>query len=269
MSDPHPVRPPTAALQAMEAMWLPLETTAFLCLRPLLRTLGAGDQHPVLILPGFGASDQSTAPLRWALRGQGYWVHAWGLGRNIGPTARAVDGMRGRLAELHERHGRTVTLIGQSLGGIYARLLARESPDAVRQVITLGSPYRMVEGDRSSATGLWEQVQHLHNGDLSLMHLREEDRPPLQVPASSFYSRTDGVAPWQTCIDEVREHTENIEVRGSHVGMGVNPAIILAILDRLSQPEGDWRPFSAPLWARAWYPRPANWHERRSTSHAA
>jgi hypothetical protein len=67
----------------------------------------------------------------------------------------------------------------------------------------------------------------------------------------------------------VREHTENIEVRGSHVGMGVNPAIVLAILDRLSQPEGDWRPFSAPLWARAWYPRPANWHERRSTSHAA
>ena len=134
--------------------------------------------------------------------------------------------MRQRLAELHERHGRTVTVIGQSLGGIYARLLARESPDAVRQVITLGSPYRMVEGDRSSATGLWQQVQHLHNGDLSLMHLREQDRPPLQVPASSFYSRTDGVAPWQTCIDVVREHTENIEVRGSHVGMAVNPAIV-------------------------------------------
>ena len=177
--------------------------------------------------------------------------------------------MRHRLAELHERHGRTVTLIGQSLGGIYARLLARESPHTVRQVITLGSPYRMVEGDRSAATGLWQQVQHLHNGDLSLMHLREQDRPPLQVPASSFYSRTDGVAPWQTCIDEVREHTENIEVRGSHVGMGVNPAIVLAILDRLSQPEDDWRPFSAPLWARSWYPRPASWHERRSTSHAA
>jgi esterase/lipase len=269
MSEPHTVRPPTPVLQAMEAMWLPLETTAFLALRPLLRTLGAGDQHPVLILPGFGASDQSTAPLRWAIRGQGYWVHAWGLGRNIGPTARAVDGMRSRLAELHERHGRTVTLIGQSLGGIYARLLAREQPAAVRQVITLGSPYRMVEGDRSAAQGLWEQLQHLHNGDLQLMGLREQDRPPLTVPATSFYSRTDGVAPWQTCIDVVREHTENIEVRGSHVGMGVNPAIVLAILDRLGQPEGDWRPFAAPLWARSWYPRPANWHERRSTSHAA
>ena len=129
MSETHPVRPPTPALQVMEAMWLPLEATVFLCLRPLLRTLGAGDQHPVLILPGFGASDESTTPLRWALRGQGYWVHAWGLGRE-----HRTHGSRRR------RHAgsdspsctsatgtRTVTLIGQSLGGIYARLLARES----------------------------------------------------------------------------------------------------------------------------------------------
>lgn len=269
MTESHRVRPPTPVLQAMEAVWLPFEATAFLAMRPLLRTLGRGDQHPVLILPGFGASDRSTVLLRWALRGQGYWVHAWGLGRNIGPTARAVDGMRARLAELHERHGRTVTLIGQSLGGIYARALARESPDAVRQVITLGSPYRMVEGDRSAAQGLWEQLQHLHDGNIQLMNVREQDRPPLLVPATSFYSRTDGVAPWQTCIDKVGEHAENIEVHGSHLGMAVNPAIVMAVLDRLGQPEGDWRPFAAPTWARSWYPRPANWHEHRRASKVA
>jgi pimeloyl-ACP methyl ester carboxylesterase len=264
MSETHPVRPPTPILQALETAWLPLEAAGFWAIRPFLRTIGRGDHHPVLLLPGFGASDQSTLPLRWALRGQGYWAHAWGLGRNIGPTAKAVNGMRQRLTELHEQHGRTVTLIGQSLGGIYARVLAREQPDAVRQVITLGSPYRMVEGDRSAADGLWKQVQHLHDGELELQRLREQDRPPLVVPATSFYSRTDGVAPWQTCIDEVREHTENIEVRGSHVGMGVNPAVVLAILDRLAQPEGDWRPFAAPQLLRSWYPRPANWHDRRA-----
>ena len=96
-----------------------------------------------------------------------------------------------------------------------------------------------------------------------LQDMREQDRPPLLVPATSIYSRTDGVAPWQTCIDEVREHTENIEVRGSHIGMGFIPAVVLAVLDRLGQPEGDWRPFAPPQGLRSWYPKPAGWHERR------
>lgn len=250
----------------MEAAWLPLEAAGFMALRPLLRTLGRGDQHPVLLLPGFGADDRSLLPLRWTLRGQGYWAHAWQLGRNVGPTSRVVGGMRERVVDLQERHGRTVTLIGQSLGGVYARALARELPDSVRQVITLGSPYRMVEGDRSAAQRAWKQVEHLHDADLPDRHLREQDRPSLRVPATSIYSRTDGVAAWQTCIDTVREHAENIEVRGSHIGMGINPAVVFAVLDRLSQPEGDWRPFAPPAAARSWYPRPADWHERRNAA---
>ncbi len=222
-TSPRPVRPPNQTLQVLEAAWLPVEAAGFWAIRPLLRRMGAGDQHPVLLLPGFGTNDESTAPLRWTLRGQGYWAHSWRLGRNIGPTSRIVTGMRHRVEELHEQHGRTVTLIGQSLGGIYARTLARETPEHVRQVITLGSPYRMIEGDRSAAQPMWDRVKHLHDGDLRLQDMREQDRPPLLVPATSIYSRTDGVAPWQTCIDEVREHAENIEVRGSHVGMGAQP----------------------------------------------
>lgn len=263
MTENRPVRPPARLLQALEGAWLPVEAAGFVALRPLLRGLGRGDQHPVLLLPGFGANDSSTTPLRAVLRAQGYWAHAWGLGRNIGPTRQAVEGMRERLRELHARHDRPVTLIGQSLGGIYARQLAREHPEQVRQVITLGSPYRMVDGDQSAAQGLYEQMQHLHDSELRLQHTREQDRPKLTVPATSFYSRTDGVAPWQTCIDEIGEHAENIEVHGSHIGMGMNPAVIVAVLDRLAQPEGDWRPFAAPPWMRSWYPRAANWHEQR------
>ena len=257
------IRPPAPRLRVLETMTWPLEAAGYWAVAPLLRTLGRGDQHPVLTLPGFGASDNSTVPLRWALRAQGYWVHAWRLGRNVGPTARIVDGMRARLDELHQEHGRTVTLIGQSLGGIYARILAREHPEAVRQVITLGSPYRMVQGDRSAVQGLWKQVEHLHDGQVLLSELREQDRPPLTVPATSIYSRTDGIASWQACIDVVREQAENIEVRGSHIGMGMNPAVLLAVLDRLAQPERDWRPFAAPRGLRSWYPRPATWEERR------
>ena len=247
----------------MEAVWLPIEAAGFLAVRPLLRVLGRGDLHPVLILPGFTADDESTVLLRGTLRAQGYYAHAWRLGRNLGPTERIVTGMRERLDELHAEHGRPVSIIGQSLGGIYARALAREQPEAVRQVITLGSPYRMVQGDRSSVQRSWRRVEHLHDGDLQQLTQREEDRPPLQVPATSIYSRTDGVAPWQTCIDVVAERAENIEVRGGHIGMTINPAVVVAILDRLGQPEDDWRPFAPPLGLRPWYPRPASWEERR------
>ncbi len=250
-------------LQLREALALPVEAAAFAACLPLVAAARSGDEHPVLFLPGFTAGDVSTVPLRTVVREHGYWVHAWRLGRNIGPTRRAVAGMRKRIAELHDTHGRRVTLIGQSLGGIYARLLARERPELIRQVITLGSPYRMVAGDRSTANPLWERVEHLHVNDLPLDSVGEADRPPLLVPATSIYSRVDGVASWHTCIDIVRREAENIEVRSTHIGMGVHPAVIVAVLDRLAQREGQWHPFEPPLCLRPWYPQPANWTERR------
>jgi pimeloyl-ACP methyl ester carboxylesterase len=255
----RPAGPPRGTLQLLEAAVWPFEAASFWALQPLLRSLGRGDEHPVLLLPGFGAGDRSTVPLRWTLRSQGYWTHAWQLGRNIGPTSRAVRGMRVRLEQLHGTHGRRVSLIGQSLGGIYARALARERPELVRQVITLGSPYRMVEGDRSAAQRAWARVEHLHVKDPALRDVAEHERPPLRVPATSIYSRTDGIAPWQTCIDVVGPHAENIEIRGSHIGMGVNPLAVYAILDRLAQPEDDWRAFRPPLPMCGCYPAAANW----------
>src|SRR5580765_5312938 len=119
------------------------ELGAFAAASPLLRAVGRGDRHPVLVLPGFSASDQSTAPLRSIIRSQGYWVHGWRLGRNIGPTPEIVTGMIERLQMLNDRHQAKVSVIGWSLGGIYARMMARLYPEAVRQVITLGSPYRV------------------------------------------------------------------------------------------------------------------------------
>lgn len=256
------VAAPSRTLQMLEAAIAPVEAMGFVMLQPILRLAGRGDNHPVLILPGFGAGDSSTVPLRWMIRSQGYWVHAWRLGRNLGPTRRAVNGMRQRIEELFGEHGQKVTLIGQSLGGIYARLLAREHPEMIRQVITLGSPYRMMEGDRSSAEAFWRRVEHLHDGEMPLRDVAEQDKPALAVPATSIYTRTDGVAPWQTCIDVEGELSENIEVYGTHIGMGVNPAVVFAILDRLSQKPGEWLPFHPPMVVRTWYPRQASWHDR-------
>lgn len=258
----RPVRAPPRRRQLLELMW-PVEAAAFMYAAPAWRVRWGGDGHPVLVLPGFTAGDASTRGLRWALRNQGHRTHGWGLGRNIGPTGPIVEGMRSRLNDLAERYGRTVSLVGWSLGGVYARALARERPELVRQVVTMGSPYRMVEGDASGASATWKRFEHLHDGDMNLKHIAEQDRPPLAVPATSIYSRWDGIAPWQTCIDVVGRHAENVEVRCTHSAMGVHPAVVHVVLDRLRQPEHRWRPFRAPVALRPWFPRPVTWRPRR------
>lgn len=241
------------------------ELTAFLAASPALRAVGRGDRHPVLVLPGFTTGDASTRPLRWILRSQGYWVHGWDLGRNMGPTQRVSDGIHERLALLADRHGCSVSLIGHSLGGIYAREMARENPDAARQVITLGSPFRLEQGDRSAASHIADQVEHRWRHDAIRLTQAEEAKPPLTVPSTAIYSRTDGVVRWHTCINDRLERHENIEVRGSHCGLAVNPAAVYAISDRLAQPEGDWRPFQPPLALRHQFPRPTHFDPERRT----
>ncbi len=225
---------------------------------PWLRLIGRGDNHPVLILPGFLADDPSTAPLRYILRGQGYWVHGWELGRNLGPTPQIVDGMIDRLHTLHDRHGAPVSLVGWSLGGIYARRLARRFPGLIRQVITLGSPFRITDGDRSTVSGLYERLspRHVHVVD---HHLPGLDAGELAMPATSIYTRTDGVVRWWQCLESSGERRENIEVHGSHSGLGFNPAVIYAISDRLAQPPDQWRPFRAPPCSERFFPTPADW----------
>ena len=129
---------------------------------PLQRALPVGDGHPVLVLPGLLAGDGSTWALRRLLRRLGYRAHGWRLGRNIGPTAKAVRGMAERLDELHTRYDAPVSLVGWSLGGIFARAMARHHPSAVRQVITLGSPFRMADESQTRATPSFKRYAHLH-----------------------------------------------------------------------------------------------------------
>jgi pimeloyl-ACP methyl ester carboxylesterase len=242
-----------------------MELGAFLAAAPLLRLLGRGDRHPVLVLPGFTATDRSTEPLRWLLRGQGYMTHGWGLGRNLGPTDRIVDGIHTRLEQLHARHGRKITVIGWSLGGIYARELGRDLPEMVRQVITLGSPFRMDLADKTPVSRLFDSLNPVVREDVLNIAASEDEREPLTMPSTAIYTRTDGIVRWHTCIDTAREHHENIEVLASHSGLGWNPSSVFAILDRLQQPEGDWRPFHAPLPLRSFYPRPETWTAAAST----
>ncbi|TFV89378.1 alpha/beta hydrolase [Blastococcus sp. CT_GayMR20] len=227
----------------------------YLAARPLMPSLPRGDGHPVLVLPGLLADDVSTRALRAVLRRLGYDVHGWGLGRNIGPTAACVTGMRDLVSHLSDKHGKPVTLIGWSLGGIFARDLARRTPESVRQVVTLGSPFRLARHSQSRATKVFDRYSHLHVEHRTLP--LESETTPLPVPASSIYSHYDGIVHWQTCLDTPGERCENIAVMASHLGLGHHPAAIWAIADRLAQPEGTWKPFKAPRFLRPAFPKPA------------
>jgi pimeloyl-ACP methyl ester carboxylesterase len=227
----------------------------FLAAWPLMSYLPRGDGHPVVVLPGLLADDISTRTLRAVLRKLGYDVHGWGLGRNIGPTAACVKGTRDLLDRLSDKHQRPVSLIGWSLGGIFARDLARKAPESVRQVITLGSPFRLERHSQSRATKVFARFSHLHVEHRTLP--LESENTPLTVPATSIYSHYDGIVHWQTCLNTPGECCENIAVMASHLGLGHHPASIWAVADRLAQREGTWRPFKAPRYLRPAFPKPA------------
>lgn len=260
---PRPVDAPTPLLLALEVPRAAVELANAGAVGLLLRRLRRGDGHGVMVLPGLGAADGSTAVMRRLLRDLGYQADGWGLGRNVGPTAAIVEALPRRLAALAERTGGPVTLVGWSLGGIYAREMARGLPDQVRAVVTLASPFRMRPSDGSNAARLWARLERFHSrgraGDPAL----DEDRPPLPVPSTAVYSRTDGIVRWHTCIDTVGELCENVEVRGSHIGLGHNPAALFVVADRLAQPLGAWKPFSPPAVLRPLFPTPASFDPAR------
>ena len=221
---------------------------------PLLSGVAArGDGHPVLVLPGLAADDASTLTLRLLLRWLGYDAHGWGLGRNVGPTARILSGMRRRVGEISEGHQQRVSLVGWSLGGFYVRELARETPDSVRQVITLGTAFRLSHPNQSRARRAFGRHSHLHVPPEQLPP-PERMRSPLPVPSTSIYSKLDGIVAWRACLDEVGPQRENVAVYSSHFGLGHNPGALWVVADRLAQPDGAWQPFRPPAWARPLFP---------------
>ena len=220
---------------------------------PFLRRAARGDGHSVLVLPGFLASDRSTAVLRRYVAFLGYRAYGWELGRNIGPASHILEGMEAQLERLANRSGGKVSVVGWSLGGMYARSLGREMPKYVRQVITLGSPFRGEIPISSHVQGPFDRLRHLHVADDELPPA-ELDRAPIDMPLTAVFSRGDGIVAWQSCIQEPGHERENIEVIGSHCGLGHNPAAMWVVADRLAQPEGEWTPFEPPSPFRSLYP---------------
>jgi len=234
------LRPPSHLLMLAEARSL-FEFSSSLLLSPVLLHAPRGDGHPVLTLPGFLASDLSMAPMRRYLKALGYDTYAWNMGRNFGGVASKRGALRDLLRRIHETTGRKVSLVGWSLGGVYARDLALQMPDMVRSVITLGSPFTR-DIRATNATGLYEALSGETVEDNP--EIREAIAGDLPVPVTSIYSRTDGIVNWHTSHLNPSETAENIEVHfASHIGLGVNPAALWAVADRLAQAEGEFKQF--------------------------
>lgn len=234
------VAPPSMFLLALElrSIWeILIGLSSFKTVEHLA---AKGEKHPILVLPGLGASDTSTSLLRKFLDDLGYTTYAWELGRNKGLSDEVVDELTSRLEAINGLHAQKVSLIGHSLGGVFARELARLNPNLVRQVITLGSPF---SGHPLATTGVhlyeWLSGQRVENIDFH----QHEFRKQLPVPATSIYSKLDGVVAWECSIEE-HEAGESINLRGcSHIGMGSNPLTMYLIANRLAQPEGHWSKF--------------------------
>ena len=241
---PTPVAAPSALLALTELPRALCELGALPLAAGWLANAPRGDGHPVMVLPGFLTTDRSTGLLRQYLKQLGYDVHAWELGRNLGPRAIGREGEKlvARLQAIHDACRQPVSLVGWSLGGVLARLVAGRMPRAVRQVISLGSPFA---GD-PRASNVWRTYQFMTGQRIEHNHtrgqLREVGRTP-PVPTTAIYSKGDGVVAWQNCMDVPGERVENIEVRGSHCGLGMNAAVLYAVADRLAQDPADWHAF--------------------------
>ena len=248
-----PPSPPALLLTMSELPRMAGEFSALMATWPWLGRLPKGDGHPVLVLPGFTAGDPSTLIMRRFLRELDYQVLPWGLGTNSG-SAWLMPALHRRINAILKLTDRPFSIVGQSLGGVFARELARSFPSHVRSVITLGSPFRTRDGEGTSAMvrSMFERASIMRPQERARLGLaRDSERPPA-VPCTAIYSRTDGVVAWKLCREPAGPMSESIEVFGSHTGMSMNPLVFWLLADRLRQDPATWQPLDRRAWRRAW-----------------
>lgn len=227
-------------------------------LTPPLPVARRGDGHRVLVLPGFTASDITTLNLRATIQAVGCRAHGWRQGANHGPTSSLMKRLEARLLDISDDGGAPVSLVGWSLGGVYARRLARRYPDRVRGVITLGSPTSVPDVPHSLVNRLWRSRQRHYDGDfLADISNGETGATPMPVPTTVIWTRFDRVVPPQHVMLPPGPNVEHIEVITTHLGIGSHPGALLAVADRLTQQAGEWKPFRPALPVAAWFPRAA------------
>ncbi|MGI9287219.1 MAG: esterase/lipase family protein [Pseudomonadales bacterium] len=240
------MKPPHWSLALTEAPRALIDITSLQLSKCLLRKAPRGDGHGVMVIPGFMGDDPFNRPLVKFLNGLGYRAIGWQMGRNLGPRSFSADDLRLKLENLARAGDGTVSLIGHSLGGIYAREMARLAPDSIRQVISLGSPFGEGNDSGSHASRLYKRLNPDREVDPELLARREQIAEAPPVPTTSIYTKGDGIVNWRTTVQSKdHEQTQNIQVIGSHTGLTLNPAVWYLLADRLRHTANTWQHFES------------------------
>ena len=204
------------------------------------RTIGLpkGDGHPVLVFPGFLAGDPLTAPLRRRLDRLGYWTAGWRLGTNLGLKPGLLAQMVHYVKSVHAGQKRKVSLVGWSLGGLYAREIAKRIPDRVRLVVTLGTPVHDL-----AATNATRLYRRLNNHKIAPPPIEGDIAALPPVPVTAIVTPDDGIVGAGSSDIGNGPSWETVRIAGTHVGLVWNAAVLRVIADRLAQPEGTWAPY--------------------------
>lgn len=194
-------------------------------------THAARNPQPVMLLPGFGAHPLRMKRMADALEGAGHVVYQWGLGFNLGPTPENFAYLLARVDRLSRQHGKPVALVGWSLGGLFAREIAKRLPGKVSHVITLGTPF---SGDRR-ANNAWRAYQFItgHPVDEPPIECDFALKPP--VATLAIWSPRDGVVSPRSASGWPGERDRALAVRCNHLGFASDPRVVAAILDELDE----------------------------------
>jgi dienelactone hydrolase len=196
----------------------------------LLASPRARGDHVVVDVPGWQAPEATGAPLRAFLRRLGYDARAWGLGTNLGDPEKDRDRLAERVLRWADDHG-PVSLVGWSLGGVISREVARKHPDAVRRVITYGTP--VVGGPSFTVVASsYGEEECRRITEISAAHDRAN---PIQVPVTAIFTKRDGIVAWEACLDHTTPDVEHVEVGSTHLGLGIDPDVWALVADRLAR----------------------------------
>lgn len=222
-----------------------IEACALLYAYPFLLRAPRGEGRPVLLIPGFTNSDNSTFFVRDYLRRLGYDVHCWGMGANYGLREETFEKLRQRLRDIHQSTGQKVSLVGWSLGGFYVRALANSHAQMVRSIVTVGTTFCMPtpRAVNRVITRLYSYLNPYQQMDAFFLSSDLWETTPA-LPSTSIYTKGDGINDWHYCLEKPGPRTENVRVFGSHSGLAVNAMVFYLLANRLAQHPESWQPYA-------------------------
>jgi alpha/beta superfamily hydrolase len=224
------LRAPSLLTMAGEGLTF-FELPRLVAASPFLAMQARGNGEPVLVLPGHGASNRSTVLLRGYLTWLGYNVRGWQQGRNHGGVAELLPKVAKELSSFRNDSASKVNVVGWSLGGILAREVARDNPDMVSQVVTMGSP--IVGGPKYTSMGALYARRGI-DVDAIAATITARESNPISVPVTSIYSKRDGIVGWQASIDKYTAGADHVEVNTTHFGLGICPEVFKIVARKLA-----------------------------------